>query len=236
MAQSQQDRIDLTAINTWVFDLDNTLYPAEINLFAQVDHRMGEFIARELNVTYAEARVLQKQYYREHGTTLNGLMTEHGMAPEAFLDYVHDIDVSMVKPDAELDRLLGDLPGRRVVFTNGSLAHAERVIQHLDIGHHFDEIYDIAAADFVPKHHPETFDAFIARANFDPTRAAMFDDISQNLIPAHQRGMVTVWIRTETDWGAPRDPYAPVVENHDHVDYEAPNLLGFLSKMKHSGS
>jgi len=227
--------IDLTHIETWVFDLDNTLYPAEVNLFAQVDRRMGEFIARELDLSYDQARIVQKTYYRDHGTTLTGLIKHHGIAPEAFLDYVHDIDVSMIKPSAELDRTLGQLPGRNIVFTNGSLAHAERVIGALDIGHHFEEIYDITVGDFVPKHEPETFSRFVERAAFEPGSAVMFDDIAKNLLPAHTLGMTTVWIRTETDWGAPRDPHAPTMDDHSHVDFEGPNLLEVLRRIRHAG-
>jgi len=230
-----KNEIDLTHIETWVFDLDNTLYPAEVNLFAQVDQRMGEFIARELDLSYEQARSIQKTYYREHGTTLTGLIKHHGVAPEDFLDYVHDIDVSMITPSAELDRTLGQLPGRSIVFTNGSLAHAERVIGALDIGHHFHEIYDITVADFVPKHVPETFSRFVAQAAFDPGKAVMFDDIAKNLLPAHLLGMTTVLIRTETDWGAPRDPHAPTMDDHSHVDFEGPNLLEVLRRIRHAG-
>ena len=227
------ETVDLSHIETWVFDLDNTLYSADLNLFAEVDRRMGEFIVQMLDISYDQARRLQKHYYREHGTTLNGLMHTHGMEPEAFLDYVHDIDISKVKPDAELETLLDGLPGRKIVFTNSSLAHSERVMDALNVAHHFEDIFDIAASSYVPKHEPGAFGQLIEKLDFDPGTAVMFDDIAKNLVEAHARGMTTVWVRTDTDWGAPRDPDAPIVESTDHVEHETPDLLSFLKRVWH---
>ncbi len=235
MTTNRRRAPDLSHIETWVFDLDNTLYPAEINLFAQVDQRMGDFIARELNLTFEQARLVQKQYYAEHGTTLTGLMTVHGIEPESFLDYVHDIDVSMIKPSAQLDELLGELKGRKIVFTNGSITHAQRVIAALDIGHQFDEIYDIAAANYVPKHEAQAFEQFVDKAGFEPKSAAMFDDIAKNLQPAHARGVTTIWIRTRRDWGVPREFLKQEQGDKSFVDHEADDLLSFLRIMRHAG-
>ena len=225
---------DLRHVETWVFDLDNTLYPAELDLFAQVDQRMGEYISRLLDVPLDDARVLQKRYYAEHGTTLTGLVRLHGIEPAAFLDYVHDIDMSAVKPSAELDRLLAELDGRKIVFTNGSIAHAERVLAALDIGHHFREIYDIAAFGFVPKHEEAAFGKLVAQADFRPRRAAMFDDVARNLRPAHALGMTTVWIRTMRDWSVPKEFLSrEEADAASYIDHEAGDLVGFLRAMRH---
>jgi putative hydrolase of the HAD superfamily len=183
--------------DTWIFDLDNTLYPARCNLFAQVDRRMGEFISAALEIDRDEARRVQKRYYLEHGTTLRGLMDNHGIAPEAFLDYVHDIDLAAIEPDAELDRLIGALPGRKLIFTNGSLDHAERIAGKLGVRHHFEDIFDIVAADYVPKPAYATYAGLVERYRIEPARAVMIDDLPPNLEPAHRLGMTTCWVRTE---------------------------------------
>ena len=148
-------------VDVWIFDLDNTLYPAHCDLFAQVDVRMGEFISDFLGVDRAEARRIQKSYFREYGTTMNGLMNRHNMAPEPFLDYVHDIDVGVVAPDQKLNATLGQLQGIKYVFTNGSVKHAENVLGRLGIRHHFADIFDIVAAGYVPKPAPDTYTRFL---------------------------------------------------------------------------
>ena len=148
----------------WIFDLDNTLYPAECNLFAQVDQSMGEFIARFLGVPFAYARHLQKTYYRQFGTTLTGLMQVHRIDPKAFLDYVHDIDLSVVDEHPELAAAIDRLPGRKLIFTNGSRAHAERVAGKLGVLHCFEDIFDICDADYVPKAHRRLLRPLLPRA------------------------------------------------------------------------
>ncbi|MCB2099223.1 MAG: pyrimidine 5'-nucleotidase [Rhodobacterales bacterium] len=191
----------LLATETWVFDLDNTLYPASCDLFSQVDRRMKAFIADYLSVPEDEAFRIQKQYFRDHGTTLRGLMTHHGMAPDPFLDYVHDIDLSAVAPNPALDRALAALPGRKVIFTNASVAHAERVMDRLGVTGRFDGLFDIHAADFEPKPRPAVYDRMVAALGIEPTRAVMVEDIARNLEPAAALGMVTVWVRTDSHWG-----------------------------------
>lgn len=182
-------------IDTWVFDLDNTLYPARSNLFAQIDKRMSAFIADFLGVDTTEARRVQKDYYVEHGTTLSGLMKVHGINPDAFLDYVHAIDISHIEPDTALDTALGQLDGRKVIFTNGSKNHAVNVTQQLGIADHFDTMIDIAAVRYVPKPDRRAYDYFLKSVNIDPRRAAMFEDMARNLLVPHELGMTTVWVR-----------------------------------------
>jgi putative hydrolase of the HAD superfamily len=180
----------------WIFDLDNTLYPAECNLFAQVDQRMGEFIARHLGVPFPYARHLQKSYYRQFGTTLAGLMRVHKMQPEPFLDYVHDIDVSVVPESPELRAAIDRLPGRKIIFTNGSRAHAERVASRLGVLDLFEGISDIASCGFEPKPAAAAFDAMIRDHGVEARHAAMFEDMPQNLEVPHNLGMSTVLVHS----------------------------------------
>lgn len=218
--------VALDHVDTWVFDLDNTLYPAACNLFAQIDLRMTAFIAELLDVDPVEARRLQKSYFHEHGTTLSGLMALHGVAPADFLEYVHDIDLSAVAAAPELEQRLDGLPGRKIVFTNGSQAHAERVLDRLGVGHHFRDIFDIHAAAYVPKPSAETYEGLIARFDFDPARAIMFDDLSRNLLPAHRLGMTTVWVHSASEWSR-----APEPDDDNHIDYVCGDLLAFLRRI-----
>ena len=187
----------LDTVETWVFDLDNTLYPADSNLFQQIDVKMGEFISNLLGIEVAEAKKLQKRYFRSHGTTMNGLMTNHGMAPGDFLDYVHDIDLTVIDPSPKLDAALGRLDARKVIYTNGPLDHAERVMDRLGVAHHFEGIFDIVEADYRPKPKPEPLQAMLKKFAVDPTSAVMVEDIARNLEPAHAAGMTTVWVRSE---------------------------------------
>jgi putative hydrolase of the HAD superfamily len=217
---------------TWIFDLDNTLYPADCNLFAQVDRRMGEFIARYLGVPYEYARHLQKTYYRQFGTTLSGLMQVHRMDPGAFLDYVHDIDLSVVAAHPELARVIAALPGRKFIFTNGSRRHAERVAGKVGILELFDGIFDIVAADYVPKPVPACYDVFLRLHEVDAASSAMFEDMPHNLEAPHVLGMTTVLVRSEYDHDHPvhraiktwREPPA-------HVHHMTDNLAGFLGDL-----
>ncbi|MGL4397782.1 MAG: pyrimidine 5'-nucleotidase [Hyphomicrobium sp.] len=216
-------------IDAWIFDLDNTLYPAKCNLFAQVDQRMGEFIARHLGVPFAHARHLQKAYYRQFGTTLAGLMKVHRMAPEPFLDYVHDIDLSVLPEDPALAEAIAALPGRRVIFTNGSRHHAEKVAAKLGVLHLFEDICDIAATGFVPKPERDAFNTMIARHALNAETAAMFEDMPHNLEAPHALGMTTVLIRSDyidhpaqlrmRDWRA-----LP-----EHVHHITDDLTAFIS-------
>ncbi len=184
-------------VRAWVFDLDNTLYPPTSPVFDQIDRRMTEYIARFLKVDAAAAFSAQKSYYRRYGTSLCGLMTEHGMEPEGFLAYVHDIDHAVIAPDPELAALLAGLPGRRFVYTNGSAAHAQAVLDRLGVSALFEAIFDIRAADYVPKPQGGSYDRLIERLDFDPREAVLVEDSLKNLPPAAERGMKTVWLRNQ---------------------------------------
>jgi len=212
----------LTEIETWVFDLDNTLYPASCRLFDQVDQRIGLYVQQLLNLSPEDARALQKQYFREHTTTLRGLMINHGVEPGDFLDFVHQIDVSGVQPDARLDAALTALPGRKVIFTNGTVKHAENVMGRLEIGSHFDGIFDIAHANYIPKPDHGSYRAMLERFGVAPERAAMLDDMPRNLQPAAELGMCTIWIQTHNDW-------AQALDDMSFVHHATDDLAGWLN-------
>jgi putative hydrolase of the HAD superfamily len=186
-------------VEAWIFDLDNTLYPASCNLFAQVDARMSAFIQELLSLDPGEARAVQKRYFHAHGTTLRGLMDHHQVDPEAFLAYVHDIDFSVVPHAPGLERALSRLAGRKLVFTNATVPYAERVLARLGIGHHIEAIFDIVAAGYRPKPEPDSYRQLIAAHGIDPSRAVLVEDIARNLAPAAALGMTTVWGPNETD-------------------------------------
>lgn len=208
----------------WLFDLDNTLYPARCDLFAQTDRRMGNYISRLLDLHYDDAKRMQKEFWRKYGTTLRGLMTEHGISPTEFLDYVHDIDYSPVIPSPALDSALGRLAGRKIVFTNGTVRHAECVLERLGVAHHFEAIYDIVAADYVPKPEASIYRDVVQRFGVLPARAVMLDDIAANLKPAADLGMRTVWIRT------PESVQRVVGQTLDHIHHQADDLVEWLDE------
>ena len=189
--------VDLTAfkgVDAWIFDLDNTLYPRSTNLFQQVDERIRTYVGKLLSVDESEAERLQKNFYREHGTTLRGLMLEHRVDPDDFLRFVHDIDHSCVQPDPALGAALLRLPGKKYIFTNGSRAHAQKVAERLGFPKHFEEIFDIVDAELVPKPERATYDRFVARFGLAPERAAMFEDLTRNLVVPKSVGMTTVLV------------------------------------------
>ena len=224
-------------VDVWIFDLDNTLYPAHCNLFAQVDVRMGEFISNLLGVDRTEAKKIQKSYFREYGTTLNGLMNCHNMAPGPFLDYVHDIDVDVVEPDDVLDTVLGQLQGIKYVFTNGSVRHAENVLGRLGIEHHFSDIFDIVAAEYVPKPAPDTYTRFLDAMSADPRRSAMFEDIARNLEHPHALGMTTVLVRSPAGKREQHfNEWDGVGADQPHVHHVTEDLSEFLTPLAARGN
>jgi putative hydrolase of the HAD superfamily len=210
------------APDVWLFDLDNTLYPARCNLFAQTDRRMGDYISRLLDVHFDDAKLMQKQYWRKHGTTLRGLMLEHRIDPTEFLDYVHDIDYAPVDASPRLDAALHRLAGRKIVFTNGTVRHAQRVLERLGVTHHFEDIYDIVAAAYIPKPEISIYRDVVGRYGLAPARAVMLDDIAANLKPAHELGMKTVWIRT------PESMQRVAGQALEHVHHQTDDLVDWL--------
>lgn len=211
---------DLTHIETWVFDLDNTLYPATAILFSQIDERMKTFIAKLLNVEEDEAFLIQKTYYRAHGTTLRGLMVNHDVDPDAFLEFVHDIDHTVLSPDPDLGTTIDRLPGRKLVYTNGSRSHADSVLHALGIADHFEAIFDIRAGNYIPKPNPESYERFFKSHLLEPSTAIMFEDSVKNLKPAADMGMVTVLVTHES---VQYDS-----EHADHCHYVTGDLKGWL--------
>jgi putative hydrolase of the HAD superfamily len=220
-------------IEHWVFDLDNTLYPASCRLFDQIDQRMTTYVADFLGVEREEAYGLQKSYFRDFGTTMNGMMVNHQMDPEDYLHFVHDIDHSPVQAAPELARALADLPGQRLVFTNGSKSHASRVMARLGIEELFDGIHDIKASNYVPKPSPETYATMIEQSGIDPSKSAMFEDIARNLLIPHELGMTTVLLTTDAyhadacaiDLGTGAEP---------HVHHVTDDLAEFLKDLGQS--
>ena len=188
-------------IREWIFDLDNCLYPASTGLFALIDERMGAYIQRLLDCDRAEARRVQKSHFHEHGTTLAGLMKEHGVDPHDFLDDVHAIPLDRVERDEGLGRSLSRLPGRKFVFTNGDAPYARRVLEAIGVESHFDQLHDIHASELRPKPDPHGYRLLCERFGIDPARALLADDMVQNLKPAKALGMTTVWVDNGSERG-----------------------------------
>ena len=186
--------LSLRHVDSWIFDLDNSLYPASADLFALIDLRMGAFIQQLLGCDHEEARRVQKGYFHEHGTTLAGLMAAHGTDPHEFLAFVHDIDLARLAADPKLVAALDRLPGRKFVFTNGDEAYARRVLDRLGLANAFDGLHDIHAMGYVPKPDPRAYSDMCERHRIAPARALFADDMARNLEPAKALGMVTVWI------------------------------------------
>lgn len=215
-------------IESWVFDLDNTLYPRHTDLFAQVDRKISEYVSRLLDIAHDDARVLQKKYYKQYGTTLRGLMIEHDIDSDDFLEYVHDIDHSWVDPDPDLGRAIESLPGRKFIFTNGSHSHAVKVAERLGITDHFDDIFDIVAADLLPKPSQITYDKFIERTGIDPARASMFEDLHRNLEVPHDLGMVTTLVVPRGTEEVFHEEWEAEGQDAPHVGFVTDHLGNFL--------
>ena len=220
-------------VEAWVFDLDNTLYPRHSNLFAQIDDKIRDYVRNALDVDHNAAHDIQKNYYRQYGTTLAGLMREHDIDPDEFLEFVHDIDHSPVKPDPALGAAIRRLPGRKFIFTNGSRKHAENVAARLGVSDHFEDIFDIVAANLVPKPERETYQRFVNRFDVYPRQAAMFEDLSRNLAVPKSIGMRTVLIVPQilgVDAGRDVFQHDWEAEGHDHhhVDFVTDDLTSFV--------
>ena len=237
MANTIRDRSarmspDFSHVDAWVFDLDNTLYPADCALFPQIDALMTTYIQNRFAMTPDDARRMQKDYYVAYGTTMNGPLTEHDICPDEFLEFVHDIDLAHVIKNPELDAALGALPGRKFIFTNGSVKHAENVTNALGVRHHFNEIFDIKAAGYAPKPKREPYETFLRTHAINPERAAMFEDLVVNLEAPHALGMTTILVQSDAAW-LDHEPHekrsARPGEDALHIDYITDDIAAFLT-------
>ena len=215
----------------WIFDLDNTLYPAECNLFAQIDQRMSAFIQDLLGLDAHAARKVQKELYYEHGTTLAGLMAKHDVKPDEFMDFVHDIDLAPVSHMPELGRAISRLEGRKFIFTNGSARHAERVAAKLGVLDLFDGIFDIAKGGYVPKPKSEAFARFLDFCEGANCKAAMFEDLPHNLEAAHALGIVTVLVHSSYDDHPSQAALKAAKTRPPYIHFETANLTHFLNEV-----
>ncbi|AXJ95733.1 MULTISPECIES: pyrimidine 5'-nucleotidase [unclassified Sphingomonas] len=216
----------LASIDTWIFDLDNTLYPASANLFARIDARMTAYVARRLGVDPAEALRIQKAYFHQHGTTLTGLMADHGVDPHEFLADVHDVEMDVLESDAPLAAAIAKLPGRKLVFTNGDKPYALKVLDRLGLGDSFEAIHDIHAMGLVPKPHPSAYAGLCTAFGIDPTRALFAEDMARNLAPAKAIGMTTLWVDNGSEQGgSEQGPEAA----REHIDFIVHDLASWLT-------
>ena len=218
---------ELKNIRYWIFDLDNTLYPPTTNLFDKIDRLMCRFIEDNLHVNSQEALKIKDTYLHQHGTTLNGLMKNHKVDAEKFLEFVHDIDYSILQKDSKLSEEIAKLPGEKIIFTNGSRKHAQKVIEQLGIENNFDKIFDIVDSKFIPKPQIDPYHDLISTYQIDTKNSIFFEDIAKNLLTAHELGMKTAWIENDDDY---------CKEGYDgkHIHYKVKNLRTFLNQINES--
>lgn len=217
-------RAELSHIRNWIFDLDNTLYPASSNLFPLIDARIGAYVARLLGVDAAEAHRIQKHYFHAHGTTLSGLMAEHQVDPHHYLGDVHDIAMDALERNETLIAALARLPGRKLVFTNGDAPYAARVLERLGLGEAFEAIHDIHATAYRPKPEPSAYEGLCAAYDLDPGQSLFVEDMARNLKPAKAIGMTTVWV----DNGSEQPPDDP---DRSFIDYTTTDIGHWLHQM-----
>ena len=218
-------------VETWVFDLDNTLYPHHLNLWQQVDDRIRAWVSDFLKVSKDEAFRVQKDYYKRYGTTMRGLMAEHGMKPDDYLEFVHQIDHSPLTSNPALGVALEKLPGRKLILTNGTRKHADAVMKKLAVHQHFEDVFDIVAADLEPKPARKTYERFLALHDVDPGKTAMFEDLARNLEAPHALGMTTVLVVPEGQREVFREDWELEGRDTAHVDHLTDDLTGFLEKI-----
>jgi putative hydrolase of the HAD superfamily len=219
---------DFVGVDTWVFDLDNTLYPPDSSLWPQIDHRITLYLAEVMGMDGLSSHALQKYYYRRYGTSLKGLMHEHGVDPHDFLEFAHDIDRSALPRNAALATAIAALPGRKLIFTNGSQGHAEATARQLGILDAFDGISDIVASNFAPKPEASSYDRFFERWGVNPSRAAMFEDLEKNLSVPHAQGMRTVLVVPRLGQHDHREAWESIGAAAPHVHHVTDDLTTFL--------
>ena len=208
----------------WIFDLDNTLYSGETRVFEQVDKRMSKYISEKLNISILEAKEVQKSYFYKYNTTLNGMMKNHKIEANEFLEFVHDIDIDFLKKDMPLGEELRKLEGKKIIFTNGSKKHALNVTQRIGIDQYFDDIFDIVDCNFIPKPKMEPYKKLVEKHKIDPNLCVLIEDIARNLKPAYEMGMKTVWIEN-------KEPWAAKFSDSNFINYRTKNLTEFLKKI-----
>ncbi len=218
-------------VTEWVFDLDNTLYPRHCDLFSQIDKQMTDYMMNLTGLEFDAARKLQKDLYRDHGTTLRGLMTTRNIDPHEFLDHAHDIDYTELPKNPMLGELLHQLPGRKLIYTNGSVSHAQNTLNALGIEGVFHEIFDIVASDFDPKPLADPFNKFIDAHGVDASRAAMFEDLPRNLKPAKDAGMVTVLVSPQPGTNFRGEAWEKLDQEHGHIDHLTDDLDHLLGEI-----
>jgi len=212
------------SIKLWIFDLDNTLYSGKTKVFEQVDKKMSKYISEKLKIKIEEAKKIQKQYFHEYNTTLNGLIKNHKINANEFLDFVHDINLDFLEKDSTLNEELKKLDGKKIIFTNGSKKHGLNVTKKIGIDHHFDDIFDIVESEFIPKPMIEPYKKLVKKHNVDPKLCVFVEDIARNLKPAYEMGMKTIWIEND-------EPWAKEFSDCNFVNYKTNNLSGFLKKI-----
>ena len=211
-------------VKYWIFDLDNTLYSGKTKVFEQVDKKMSKYISQKLKVSIDEARKIQKSYFYEYNTTLNGMIKNHNIDPNEFLDFVHDINIDFLEKDLKLSKELGKLGGKKIIFTNGSRKHAINVTQKIGIDQHFDDIFDIVDCNFIPKPLVEPYNNLIKKHKIDPKLCVFVEDIARNLKPAYEMGMKTIWIEND-------EPWAKKFSDSEFINFKTNNLSEFLKKI-----
>tara|TARA_R110002167_G_scaffold147748_1_gene340457 strand:- start:538 stop:1200 length:663 start_codon:yes stop_codon:yes gene_type:complete len=213
----------LEKYDTLIFDLDNTLYQQSSNFFLEIEKKMNEFLQLKLNLPIQEAAELRHEYYHAHKTTLNGLIKHHPqICPHEFLDYVHDVPLQQLQADKGLHAKLSSLQHQKIIFTNGSVKHAERILKRLEIQDMFDGIVAIDNMDFIPKPHDRTYEILCERHNIQPNKSLYFEDLSENLLPAAKLGMTTVLIENTC-------PKAMKHADHKDIHYRTNSVSEFLS-------
>ena len=210
-------------INTWIFDLDNTLYSADSGIFQQVHDLMGKFVSSHLNIDIEDAKIIQKNYYKQHGTTLRGMMDNHGVDPDFFLEEVHKLDYSIVGPNQNLNDELYKLEGRKIIYTNANKQHVLDVLEKINLTNFFDEIYDIKMANYIPKPEISPYEKIIDLFDIEANKSAMFDDIAKNLVPAKKVGFTPVWV------DAGYENFSDDIEaSKEYLDFQTRDLSLFL--------
>lgn len=209
-------------ITDWIFDLDDTLYPSTCDVFFKMEKRICEYMNKHIGISVDEARILQRAYYSKYGVTIRGLMIHHNIDPDDFLEDIHQIDLSVLPENKELDEYIGRLPGKKYIFTNGIKSHAERVLEKVGIRNHFEGIFSIREADFIPKPSMDVYKKMLATFGIDSTKAIMFDDAQKNLEPANELGLATVWVRGELTH------FSKIEENSEFCDYTTSDITSWL--------